>query len=164
MNYEAFGELNSADSGIFDFAKALMNTLVACEDIKLRTVSEAAAENQPVAVLHSPYTMSWTDEERDVTAWLGNELQNEAFSKLYKLNKSVKLLNNEEFNRKWQFMQSSDHFFYMATKWLADGNVHSYFNPYDSAYEAFIIYMNVLSDFELELNKAIEKLNISIQE
>ena len=125
----------------------------------MTALSEAAAQNKPVAVLHSPHAMSWTDEERDITAWLGNELQSEAFSKLYKLNDSVKSLNDETFNYKWRLMQSSDHFFYMATKWLSDGNVHSYFNPYDSAYEAFIIYMNVLSDFELELNKAIENKN-----
>ncbi len=159
MNYEAFGEHHSVDTGIFEFMKALMNNLAVCDSIKLLTVSEAAAQNKPVAVLHSPHAMSWTDEERDITAWLGNELQSEAFSKLYKLNDSVKSLNDETFNYKWRLMQSSDHFFYMATKWLSDGNVHSYFNPYDSAYEAFIIYMNVLSDFELELNKAIENKN-----
>ena len=156
MNYEAFGERNEANSGIFDFMKALIHALVTCQSIKLSTVSETAAQNKPIAVLHSPHAMSWTDEERDVTAWLGNELQNESFSKLYALKDRVHALNDESFNYKWRYLQTSDHFFYMTTKWRSDGKVHSSFSPYDSAYEAFIIYMNALSDFQLELDKAVE--------
>ncbi len=95
-------------------------------------------------------------EERDVTAWLGNDLQNEAFAKIYALRDKVLELGSGDFNYVWHFMQTSDHFYYMATKWLSDGDVHSYFNPYDSAYEAFINYMNVLSDFEIEVDKALE--------
>lgn len=161
MSYETFGLHHSADSGIFDFMRALIKTLVANEGIQFSTVSEATVENQPIAVLHSPYAMSWTDEERDVTAWLGNELQNEAFSKLYALKDRVEKINSEDFNYKWRFMQCSDHFYYMATKWLSDGSGQNYFNPYDSAYEAFIIYMNIISDFELELDKEVAKLDQS---
>jgi alpha-amylase len=97
--------------------------------------------------------MSWADEERDVTAWLGNDLQNEAFQKLYALAPKVKKAKSKDMEFVWRFMQNSDHFYYMATKWFSDGDVHSYFNPYDSAYEAFINYMNVLADFEIELGK-----------
>ena len=155
MDYETFGEHQAADSGIFDFMKALPATLLdpRC-GVEFATVSEAAQKHQPVAVLHCPHTMSWADEERDVTAWLGNELQNEAFSKLYALKEKVAALSDPDFDYVWSFMQTSDHFYYMATKWLSDGDVHSYFNPYGSAYEAFINYMNVLSDFEIELTKA----------
>ena len=99
--------------------------------------------------------MSWADEERDITAWLGNDLQNEAFSKLYAMKDQVRALKNKDFEYVWNFMQTSDHFYYMATKWLSDGDVHSYFNPYGSAYEAFINYMNVLSDFQIEVEKAL---------
>ncbi len=98
--------------------------------------------------------MSWADEERDITAWLGNELQDEASSKIYALGKSVKELGNPDFDHVWRFMQTSDHFYYMATKWLSDGDVHSYFNPYDSAYDAFINYMNVIADFQIEVENA----------
>ena len=105
--------------------------------------------------------MSWADEERDVTAWLGNELQNEAFSKLYALKTKVKALGSPDFDYVWRFMQCSDHFYYMATKWFSDGDVHTYFNPYGSAYEAFINYMNVLSDFSIELDRALEKKKTS---
>ena len=155
MDYETFGEHQKATTGIFDFMKALPKALLKHNDICFATVSEAAKSSQPVGVLHCPHVMSWADEERDVTAWLGNELQNEAFSKLYALKDKVKSLKNADFEYVWNFMQTSDHFYYMATKWLSDGDVHSYFNPYGSSYEAFINYMNVLSDFEIEVEKAL---------
>ena len=155
MDYETFGEHQKADTGIFDFMKAMPAAVLSQGDICFSTVSEAAKSSQPVGVLHCPHVMSWADEERDVTAWLGNELQNEAFSKLYALKDKVKSLKNADYEYVWNFMQTSDHFYYMATKWLSDGDVHSYFNPYGSSYEAFINYMNVLSDFEIEIDKAL---------
>ncbi|MBO5856342.1 MAG: glycoside hydrolase family 57 protein [Alistipes sp.] len=153
MDYETFGEHQKASTGIFDFMKALPEALLATGEVEFATATEAAKKLQPVAVLHCPYAMSWADEERDVTAWLGNDLQNEAFKKLYALAPKVKKVKNKDFEYVWHFMQNSDHFYYMATKWFSDGDVHSYFNPYGSAYEAFINYMNVLADFEIELNK-----------
>ena len=155
MDYETFGEHQKASTGIFDFVKALPKAILNRGDLKFATVSETAAEHQPVAVIHCPHVMSWADEERDVTAWLGNDLQNEAFAKIYELKSKVRSLKNGDFNYVWNFMQTSDHFYYMATKWLSDGDVHSYFNPYGSAYEAFINYMNVLSDFQIEVEKAL---------
>ena len=154
MDYETFGEHQKASTGIFDFVKALPAALLATGEVAFATVSEASKKLQPVAVLHSPHAMSWADEERDVTAWLGNDLQNEAFAKLYALAPKVKKAKNKDFEYVWHFMQNSDHFYYMATKWFSDGDVHSYFNPYGSAYEAFINYMNVLSDFDIELTTA----------
>ena len=154
MDYETFGEHQKADTGIFDFMKALPKQVLATRKLEFATVSEASKKYQPVAVLHCPHEMSWADEERDVTAWLGNELQNEAFAKLYALKEKIKSLKDKDFDYVWNFLQTSDHFYYMATKWLSDGDVHSYFNPYGSSYEAFINYMNVLSDFEIEVDKA----------
>ncbi len=153
MDYETFGEHQKSSTGIFDFMKALPEALLATGEVEFATASEASKKLQPVAVLHCPYAMSWADEERDVTAWLGNDLQNEAFQKLYSLAPRIKKVKNKDFEYVWHFMQNSDHFYYMATKWFSDGDVHSYFNPYGSAYEAFINYMNVLADFEIELNK-----------
>jgi alpha-amylase len=155
MDYETFGEHQKASTGILDFMKALPKAVLAQGDMEFETVSKAAAKHQPVSVLHCPHVMSWADEERDITAWLGNELQNEAFSKLYAMKDSIKSLKNADFDYVWNFMQTSDHFYYMATKWLSDGDVHSYFNPYGSSYEAFINYMNVLSDFQIEVEKAL---------
>lgn len=157
MDYETFGEHQKANTGIFDFMKALPKTALKRKNLQFATVSEASKEFQPVAVLHCPHVMSWADEERDVTAWLGNELQNEAFAKLYTLRDKIKQLKSADFDYVWSFMQTSDHFYYMATKWLSDGDVHSYFNPYGSSYDAFINYMNVLADFEVEVDKAIAK-------
>ena len=155
MDYETFGEHQKAATGIFDFMKALPAALLRTGELEFATVSEASKKLQPVAVLHCPHTMSWADEERDVTAWLGNDLQNEAFSKLYAMKDKVRSLKSADFEYVWNFMQTSDHFYYMATKWLSDGDVHSYFNPYGSSYEAFINYMNVLSDFQIEVEKAL---------
>ncbi len=155
MDYETFGEHQKASTGIFDFMKNLPKAILE-RGLQFATVSETAEKHQPVSVLHCPHIMSWADEERDITAWLGNDLQNEAFGKLYALKEKVEALGSEDYNYVWNFMQTSDHFYYMATKWLSDGDVHSYFNPYGSSYEAFINYMNVLSDFQIEIEKALE--------
>ena len=155
MDYETFGEHQKASSGIFDFVAALPKAMLSTGKLQFATVTETAANNQPSGVLYCTHAMSWADEERDVTAWLGNELQNEAFGKLYGLQEKVHALNSPDFNYVWNFMKASDHFYYMATKWFSDGDVHSYFNPYDSAYNAFINYMNVLSDFANELDLAL---------
>jgi alpha-amylase len=116
------------------------------------TVSEVADHYQPVSVLHVPSPISWADEERDLTAWMGNELQTAAVSKLYSLSDRVTRSGSEELNRDWVYLQSSDHFYYMSTKFFSDGEVHAYFNPYENPYQAFMNYMNVLSDYELRLN------------
>lgn len=155
MDYETFGEHQKASTGIFEFMKNLPKAVLATGELKFATVSETASSAQPMSVLHCPHVMSWADEERDVTAWLGNDLQNEAFAKLYSLKDKIKALKNKDFEYVWNFLQASDHFYYMATKWLSDGNVHAYFNPYGSSYEAFINYMNVFSDFEIEVDKAL---------
>lgn len=155
MDYETFGEHQWAETGIFDFMRALPKAALSTGELEFGTVSETSAKYQPVAVLYCPHAMSWADEERDVTAWLGNELQNEAFSKLYAQKDKVRALKNPDFDHVWNILQTSDHFYDMATKWFSDGDVHSYFNPYDSAYEAFINYMNVLSDFINELDIAM---------
>jgi alpha-amylase/alpha-mannosidase (GH57 family) len=99
------------------------------------------------------YPVSWADEERDLTAWLGNDFQDEAFDKLYQLESKIKNCSDPEIQHDWMLLQASDHFYYMCTKWFSDGDVHKYFNPYGSPYEAFINYMNVLSDFIIRVDK-----------
>ena len=153
MDYETFGEHQWAESGIFEFMAHLPGAALATGKLSFATPSEVSRKFQPVGILHCPYPISWADEERDVTAWIGNELQNEAFSKLYRLKNRIDAIDHPDFDHAWNFLQASDHFYYMATKWFSDGDVHSYFNPYDSPYEAFINSMNVLSDFEIEVEK-----------
>ncbi len=156
MDYETFGEHQWAESGIFEFLKSFPDTVFKNSDFTFHTPSELADLMQPVAPIHVPYPISWADEERDLTAWLGNELQDEAFENLYNLEPIVKKCNDPALLKDWTYLQASDHFYYMCTKFFSDGDVHSYFNPYDSPYDAFINYMNVLSDFTIRLKKAAE--------
>ncbi len=157
MDYETFGEHQSEATGIFEFVKALPSAVLANTNLKFCTPSEAAAKHQPVAPLHVPEAISWADEERDTSAWLGNELQNEAFTKLYALEKDVMASKDAHLIADYRKLQESDHFYYMCTKFFSDGAVHKYFNPYETPYEAFINYMNVLSDFILRVEKTVKK-------
>ena len=104
-----------------------------------------------MSAIHVEDPISWADEERDLTAWLGNDLQDDAFDNLYALEEMVRNSKDPEIQKDWCFLQTSDHFYYMCTKWFSDGDVHKYFNPYGSPYEAYINYMNVISDFRLRL-------------
>lgn len=153
MDYETFGEHQNAETGIFDFLAALPGQVFSASDFEFLTPKEVAAKHQPVAPLHVPYPISWADEERDLTAWLGNELQNEAFEELYKVRDKVNALKDESLTHDYNCLQASDHFYYMCTKLFADGDIHRYFTPYDTPYEAFINYMNVLSDFILRVER-----------
>ena len=151
MDYETFGEHQWKDTGIFDFMEALPGRVFSHSGYNFALPRELEKEMQPVGHVHVPNPISWADEERDLTAWLGNELQDEAFKKLYDLRKKVKQLKDPQLEKDWMNLQTSDHFYYMCTKWFSDGAVHHYFNPYGSPYEAFINYMNVLSDFQIRL-------------
>lgn len=152
MDYETFGEHQKKETGIFDFLKFLPDAVIKKTPFSFMTVSEVADSYQPVSLLHVPSPISWADEERDLTAWMGNELQTAAVSKLNSLADRVSECGSEHLIRDWAYLQSSDHFYYMSTKFFSDGAVHAYFNPYENPYQAFMNYMNVLSDFELRLN------------
>jgi alpha-amylase len=152
LDYEAFGEYQSAETGIFSFMEHFPKAVFAHPDITFATPSEIAARFQPVSVVSIPQPISWADEERDLSAWLGNELQNEAYNKMYELADRMSRVTDYAMNKDWNYLQTSDHFYHMGTKFFSDGEVHKYFNPYESPYEAFINYMNVLSDFKLRLN------------
>lgn len=153
MDYETFGEHHKKDTGILDFLKHFPDAIIKKTPFNFMTVSEIADQYQPVSVLHVPSAISWADEERDLTAWMGNELQTAAVSKLYSLTERVTRCGSADLMRDWVYLQSSDHFYYMSTKFFSDGAVHAYFNPYENPYQAFMNYMNVLSDFEIRLNK-----------
>ncbi|MBN2863988.1 MAG: alpha-amylase [Bacteroidales bacterium] len=162
LDYETFGEHNWKETGIFEFLQHLPGTILKKTPFKFMTPTEVADALQPVSAISVPSPISWADEERDITAWLGNELQVAALDKLYELFEKVKRCNNEQMNKDWEYLQSSDHFYYMATKFFSDGAVHAYFNPYETPYDAFMNYMNVLSDFEIRLNKCIPDTNEQI--
>jgi len=155
MDYETFGEHQKAETGIFDFIKALAPAVLADGNFEFVTPAQAAKKHASTGELDVPDAISWADEERDTSAWLGNELQQDAFNKLYSVVEKLGILNDEALWEEHGHLQESDHLYYMCTKFFSDGAVHKYFNPYDTPYEAFINYMNVLSDFIIRVDDLI---------
>ena len=153
MDYETFGEHQNEESGIFDFMKALPKAVLAAGH-EFVTPAQAVKNIKPVASIEVPDPISWADEERDLSAWLGNELQQEAYNKLYGLTEKLAIVNDSELWADFGHLQESDHLYYMCTKFFSDGEIHKRFSPYATPYEAFINYMNVLSDFIIRLNYA----------
>ncbi|MBO4634601.1 MAG: glycoside hydrolase family 57 protein, partial [Bacteroidales bacterium] len=160
MDYETFGEHQKAETGIFDFMKALPAAVLSDGTFGFATPSEIVKKHKPVADIDVEDPISWADEERDVTAWLGNELQSEAFKKVYAMKEKLAIVNDPDLYEDWGHLQESDHFYYMCTKFFSDGEVHKYFNPYDTPYEAFINYMNVISDFQIRLDEKRAALDV----
>jgi len=153
MDYETFGEHQWKETGIFDFLAELPSQILKDTNNIFMTPSEIADSLPPVAELSIPEIITWADTDRDLSAWLGNDMQRDAFKKLYSLAAKVKETGDQELVDTWRKLQTSDHFYYMCTKWFSDGDVHKYFNPYDSPYEAFTSFMNVLKDLEFRINK-----------
>ena len=160
MDYETFGEHQKEETGIFDFMKALPGAVIADGTFGFVTPAEAVKKHKPVADLAVEDPISWADEERDLTAWLGNELQHEAYKKVYAMTEKLAIVNDPELYEDFGHLQESDHFYYMCTKFFSDGEVHKYFNPYDTPYEAFINYMNVISDFQIRLDEKRAALDV----
>lgn len=162
MNYEVFGGVHSQESGILSFLGSLPQVVLSDKDYAFTTPSKAASSLQPVSAIHVPNATSWVDEERDVTAWLGNEMQNEAVDKLYNLVPLVEKCTDQSLLKDWQYLQSSDHFYYMGTKFFSNG-ARAYANPYQTPYEAFINYMNVLTDFAQRLRQSVPSANVEVE-
>lgn len=151
MDYETFGEHQWADTGIFEFMRALPDAVLRDPDFDFLTVSEAADRYPVRAELDVPNHISWADAERDLSAWLGNDMQKDAFRALYECLGLVKYVNDPELDEAWRRLQSSDHLYYMGTPRSSDGDVHKYFSPYRSAMEAYTNFMNILADFRIRL-------------
>lgn len=155
MNYETFGATHSADTGILEFLRALPAVFLEDPSYAFLTPAQAAQKLQPASAIHVPSATSWLDEERDLTAWLGNEMQVEAVDKLYALAPKAARCTDEALIKDWQYLQSSDNFYYMGTKFFANGANRTFLSPYPTPYEAFINYMNILTDFAERLNAAV---------
>jgi alpha-amylase len=152
MDYETFGEHQWEDTGIFNFLRHMPGEILKHPDNNFMTPSEAVEAYPAVSELDVHNFMSWADVERDLSAWLSNSMQHEAAHKLYELEPKVLAINNPKLTDDWRRLQTSDHLYYMCTKWFNDGDVHKYFNPYESPYEAFIAFMNVLNDMKLRIS------------
>lgn len=146
MNLDTFGGLQPATSGIFQFLEALPR-FAAEAGVEFWTPSEAVQKLKPVDTISVLHPISAADEARDTSAWLGNQLQNEAYNKIYSVAERVRLCDDRRLKQDWIYLQASDHFYYMSTKHLADGAAHAGFSPYETPFQAFTNYMNVLSDF-----------------
>jgi alpha-amylase len=151
MDYETFGEHQWADTGIFDFFEHFVGTWLANDDNTFYTVSDAVETHKPVAELSMPNTVTWADTERDLTAWLGNSMQQEALRHLYALEGDILRTDDLQLISDWRNLQTSDHVYYMCTKWFTDGDVHAYFSPYESPYDAFLYFMNAVRDVRWRL-------------
>ncbi|MBL8121493.1 glycoside hydrolase family 57 protein [Candidatus Saccharibacteria bacterium] len=153
MDYETFGEHQWEDSGIFDFLEHLPKAWLATPEHTFMTVSEAASTFEPADTVDCPQTVTWADTERDLTAWLGNKMQQGAITSLYGLAQPLLQSNDLTLIEDWRKLQTSDHFYYMCTKYFTDGDVHAYFSPYESPYEAYIAFMNAYHDLKYRLTE-----------
>lgn len=151
MDYETFGEHQWSESGIFDFLRQLPHEWLKSEEHYFMTVSEAADQIAPVGDVDMPNTVTWADSERDLSAWLGNAMQQEAINALYSLQESILGTNDWALIEDWRRLQTSDHFYYMCTKWFNDGDIHAYFSPYQSPYEAYLNFINAFQDLRSRL-------------
>ena len=153
MDYETFGEHQWEDTGIFEFMRHLPEALLSHPDNRFMTPTEVAESFEPKAELDIHSFISWADIERDLSAWLGNKMQQSSMHQIYSLRDEVLKSKDQKLLNDWRKLTTSDHFYYMCTKWFNDGDVHKYFNPYDSPYDAFISYMNILNDIIIRLKE-----------
>lgn len=153
MDYETFGEHQWADTGIFDFLGALPEQWLKTEGNTFMTASEVIDTFEPVGSIDVPQTITWADTERDLSAWLGNPMQQQAIGALYGLQDFVIKSGDLQLIEDWRKLQTSDHFYYMCTKWFNDGDIHAYFSPYDTPYEAFTNFMNAWHDLKYRLSE-----------
>ncbi len=157
MDYETFGEHQWDSTGIFEFLRHLPGKILEHPDNDFKTVSEAAEAYEPVDIVDVPGITSWADTERDLSAWFGNAMQENALTELYGLEKTVKATYNKEIINNWRKLQISDHFYYMCTKYFADGDVHKYFNPYDTPYDSYINFMNALDNLNTQCSAVLSR-------
>jgi alpha-amylase len=154
MDYETFGEHQWEDTGIFNFMRALPGAL-AEQDITFKTPTETVLSYPAVGEINVPSVLTWADTDRDLTAWTGNDIQKDAIRATYALEQDILYCENSELQETWRKLQTSDHFYYMCTKWSQDGDVHAYFSPYQSPYDAYVAFMNALSDLQLRVQHAV---------
>ena len=156
MDYETIGEHHWEDTGIFDFWRAVPGEILKHPDNDFVTLSEAADRYDAVGDYDVQHYLSWADVERDISAWMSNPIQHDAIRALYDIERDVHTYGDPNLIEDWRRLSTSDHFYYMCTKYWSDGDVHAYFSPYESPYEAFIAYMNVINDMQLRVKDAIE--------
>jgi alpha-amylase len=164
MDFETFGENVWKDTGIFEFFEDLIHRWNNSADCNFMTVSEACDSSEPGDSVSMPWTVTWADTERDLSAWLGNSMQHEALKAIYDLKPGVLASNDEDLITDWRRLLTSDHLYYMSTKHLNDGGVHQYFSPYDSPFDAFLYFMNAVRDVRGRVEAYLPKSEKSREE
>ena len=164
MDYETFGEHQWEDTGIFNFLRALPHMLTSRSDTTFKTPSETVMSYDTVGEIDVPDILTWADTDRDLTAWTGNDIQKDAIKAIYDMEPKVLKTKNKDLIETWRKLQTSDHFYYMCTKWSEDGDVHAYFSPYKSPYDAYIAFMNALSDLQLRVSHLLEAQEVRAAE
>lgn len=157
MDYETFGEHQWEDTGIFNFLRVLPEKLLAHGETGFLTPSETILAYDSVGDIDVPDILTWADTDRDLTAWTGNDIQKDAIKCAYAMENDVMKTKDQNLIEVWRKLQTSDHFYYMCTKWSNDGDVHAYFSPYQSPYDAYIAFMNALSDLQLRVTEALRR-------
>jgi alpha-amylase len=148
MDYETFGEHQWSDTGIFDFLRALPEELSKVAEVGFQTPTQTLKRCNVVGEVDVPHILTWADTERDLSAWTGNDIQRASLEEVYKLGKRIVATKNRKLIEDWRRLQTSDHFYYMCTKWFNDGDVHKYFSPYETPYNAYIAFSNALRDVQ----------------
>jgi alpha-amylase/alpha-mannosidase (GH57 family) len=157
MDYETFGEHQWEHTGIFDFLSHLPQEWLKDSHHTFMTVSEAADSFDAKDEIDVPDTVTWADTERDLSAWLGNSMQTGSIQALYDLEERIMGANDLSLIEDWRRLTTSDHFYYMCTKWFNDGDIHAYFSPYKTPYEAYMNFMNAYHDIQFRLvEKGVE--------
>ena len=164
MDYETFGEHQWEDTGIFEFLNHLPGEILRNKDNNFRTPSELIAEYNTFGEIDIHTPISWADIERDLSAWRSNQMQVSALNKIYEIESQIAESKDKKLLEDWRRLQTSDHYYYMCTKWFSDGDVHKYFNPYDSPYDSFIAFMNVVNDFKQRIEEKKPKWSNEVME
>ena len=155
MDFETFGEHQWEDTGIFNFLRELPSALMKHSDTSFKTPTQTILSYPSVGEIDVPHILTWADTDRDLTAWVGNDIQKDAIQSIYGLEDRVLETQNNELIETWRKLQTSDHFYYMCTKWFSDGDVHAYFSPYESPYDAYIAFMNAFNDLQLRVTASL---------
>ena len=156
MDYETFGEHQWEDTGIFNFFNKFIEYSNK-HNHKFFTPAQSASTFIPEKVYDVPFYLSWADTERDLSAWIGNSMQQNALTKIYEIEELVKKSKDKNLIETWRKLQTSDHFYYMCTKYFNDGDVHKYFSPYETPYDAFVYFMNIFSDIKARAEEIVSK-------
>ena len=162
MDFETFGEHQWRETGIFSFFQDFVSAIIQKPDIDLILPKEAETRHKSAGIIDVPEYTSWADKERDLSAWTGNAMQRSALNMIYRLEREIKQTGSEELIDTWRKLQTSDHFYYMSTKYFQDGEIHKYFNYFYSPYDAFIIYSNIVNDLHETINKRMSDENTKI--